>query len=139
VYDAIFEATASGATTLGDIRGFEPEKLRTAMLRMLIAERAIPMRERVAAAKPDPSARYAVPSVYNRMMLRRLASDTPLVMVSERAGTAFPTSAIEGLAIRALTEAEPGAREAWLRDFAGKHVLRLAVGDEVIETRDEQE
>ncbi|HEY8074496.1 MAG TPA: class I SAM-dependent methyltransferase [Labilithrix sp.] len=139
IYDAIFDATAHGAKTLADIEGFERDKLRTAMLRMLVAERAIPMQERIAPAKPDPNARFAIASDYNRMMLRRLGSETPLVMISERAGTAFTTSAIEGLALRALTEAEPGAREAWLRDFAGKHVLRLAVGDKVVESREEQE
>ncbi len=139
IYDAIFEATSHGAKPLSAIEGFEREKLRTAMLRMLVAERATPMCERVAPEAAKRDARFTVPNVYNRMMLRRLASDTPLVMVSERAGTAFATSAIEGLAIRALTEAEPGAREAWLRDFAGKHVLRLAVGERVVESREEQE
>ena len=143
VFDAIFEATASGAKTLveiaRDVGGSPIDKLRAAMLRVLVAERAIPMQKSLAGANADADAEYVVPSTYNQMMLRRLSGEGPLVMASEPAGTAFATSAIEGLALRALTEAKPGAREAWIRDFVGKHVLRLAVGERVIDARDEQE
>jgi SAM-dependent methyltransferase len=138
-FDAIFAATERGATRLGDIDGAPADALRAAIKKLLVAERAMPMQEPTRLAAPDPACAYAVPSAYNQMMLRRLPGEAPLVLASVPAGTAFPTSAIEGLAIRALAEAAPGAGEAWVRDFVGKHVLRFAIGDRVVEGRDEQE
>jgi hypothetical protein len=81
---------------------------------------------------------FRIPSVYNQMMLRRLSSDTPIVMTSTVAGTAFPISALDGLALRVFTEVAPPERESWIRDFVGKNVLRLAVGDHVVEDQADQ-
>ena len=146
-YDALFTAIAEGATTLEvlaqrpELEAIGPVKLRAALSRLLIADRVIPMQRPALAARgvaDRDGARFCVPSVYNQMMLRRLSGDAPIVMASTVAGTAFPISALDGLAIRVFTEAAAEGREQWIRDFVGKHVLRLAVGERVIEDQAEQ-
>lgn len=147
IYDALFAALAEGATTLSvlaerpELGALGSDKLRAALSRLIIANWVIPM-QRPALAEPGTAVadavRFCVPSVYNQMMLRRLSGDAPLVMTSTVAGTAFPISALDGLAIRVFTEAAAGGREEWIRGFVGKHVLRLAVGDRVIEDQTEQ-
>ena len=72
------------------------------------------------------------------MMLRRATSDVPLVVASTVAGTAFPISALDALAMRALTEARAGSLEDWVRDFVGRSVLRVRIGERVLEDRAEQ-
>jgi hypothetical protein len=74
-------------------------------------------------------------------MLRRLSSETPLVLAAPAAGTALPTAALEGLAMRVLVEAEPtpAAREAGVKAFVGRSVVRLVDGDRVIADPAEQE
>jgi hypothetical protein len=90
---------------------------------------------RAAAAAPD--ARYAMPSVYNQMMLRKLASDTPLLMTSERAGTALPLSAVDVLALRVLTEVAPQDRSRFIHDYVARNVVRLRIGGKVLEEQGE--
>jgi hypothetical protein len=76
---------------------------------------------------------FSVPSVYNQTMLRRLSSETPIVMASTVAGTAFPISALEGLAIRIFTEVAPPMREAWVDDLVRRSVLRIRIGERVLD------
>jgi hypothetical protein len=56
-------------------------------------------------------------------------------MVSTVAGTAFPLSALEGMAIRVITEAAPAEQGAWVDDLVGRSVLRIRVGDRVLDDR----
>ena len=145
VYDAIFAALADGTVTIPelagrpDLAGTSREELRKSIVRLLVAERIAPRSAPSRAVVASPDGRFTVPSVYNQMMLRRLSSDLPVVMTSTLAGTAFPISALEGLAIRAFTEAPPEGRAAWVRDFVGKRVLRIRVDDRVVADEDEQE
>lgn len=144
VFEPLFAAIASSATSFAELAerpalaAFGVDKLRAALLRLVLCDTAIPMqaRGRVPAAVEDVA--FRIPSVYNQMMLRRLSSDTPIVMASTVAGTAFPISALDGLALRVFTEVTPPGREAWIRDFVGKNVVRLAVGGKVVEDRSEQ-
>lgn len=144
IFEPLFAAIAGGATTLAalaersELAGFGIEKLRAALLRLLISESAIPMQAPGQAASAIADGIFRVPSVYNQMMLRRLSSDTPIVMTSTVAGTAFPISALDGLALRVFTEVAPPKHEEWIRDFVGKNVLRLAVGDRVVEDQADQ-
>lgn len=139
IFEALFAAIASGATTLAvladrpELAPFGLEKLRAALLRLVIGDSAIPM---LASGHPTTAVAdglFRIPSAYNQMMLRRLSSDTPIVMTSPVAGTAFPISTLDGLALRVFTEVAPPKRDEWIRDLVGKNVLRLAVGDRVIE------
>jgi SAM-dependent methyltransferase len=155
IYDALFSALAAGSATLevlasrmpassrgGGCRGAEPpdrSELRRAMTRLLVAGHAFPAR---TAAKPVPADAAArvltIPSPYNQMMLRRLSSETPFVLASSVAGTAFPVSALDGVAIRALTSVAEPERAKWIHDLVERSVMRLRVGDRVIEDRSEQ-
>jgi SAM-dependent methyltransferase len=143
-FDAIFTALGDGATTLGALAErpalaeLGSEKLRAAMLRLIVAERVAPLRAPTRTGSPDAERLFAIPSVYNQMMLRRLSGDTPIVMVSAVAGTAFSISALEGLAIRMLTEVVPADREQWIHDLVGRSVMRIRIGDRVIEDAAEQ-
>ena len=143
VFDAIFRALGEGTVTVPELAarpelaGVSRDELRKSIVRLLaadrIAPRSAPSRARAAATS------FCVPSVYNQMMLRRLSTETPIVMASPLAGTAFPISALEGLAIRVFTEVPADRREAWVRDFVGKRVLRVRVGERVVSNEDEQQ
>ncbi len=143
-FDALLEALGDGAATLAELAArpalarFGIEKLRTAMVRLVVGDLAMPLRERTRRADAKANAAYRVPSVYNQTMVRRLSSPTPLVFVSELAGQAFPVSSLDVLAVKVLTEAPPDGRDAWIRDLVGKNVLRLRVGERVYEKPDEQ-
>ena len=144
IFEALFTAVAKGATTLSalaerpELASFGLEKLRAALVRLVIADSAIPMQAPGRPTADIADGLFRIPSVYNQMMLRRLSSDTPIVMVSTVAGTAFPISTLDGLALRVFTEAAPPRRVEWIRDFVGKNVLRLAVGDRVFEDQADQ-
>jgi hypothetical protein len=142
--EVLFRALAARPATVREsateLEGVGQEALRAALLRLVVAEQVVPMREpaTAAAASADPDGLYVVPSVYNQTMLRRLAGEAPFVMVSEVAGTAFPMSALEGVAIRAVTEAAAADRAGWVEDLVGRSVLRIRVGDRVLDDRAEQ-
>jgi hypothetical protein len=72
------------------------------------------------------------------MMLKRLSTDTALVLVSGVAGTAFRSSALELLAIRVLTECRAEERDGWVDAFVEQHELRLAMNGKIIVERAEQ-
>jgi SAM-dependent methyltransferase len=144
-FDAIFTALADGATTLpalaerSELAGVGIEKLRAAMVRLILAEHAVPLRSPTRAVAPRADDTFSIPSVYNQTMLRRLSSETPIVLASSVAGTAFPVSALEGLAIRMLTEVAAPDREQWVRDLVGRNVLRIRIGDRVVEDAADQQ
>ena len=143
-FEALFSALAAGASTLTELAkrtelaAFGIERLRAAMMRLIVAEQVIPMRSPTRAVAPGEADRFRVPSVYNQMMLRRLSADAPIVMTSTVSGTAYPMSALEGLAIRVFTEVAPAEREQWVRDLVGRSVLRIRIGERVLEDHAEQ-
>jgi SAM-dependent methyltransferase len=121
-FDALFAALAEGTTTLpalaerADLAGVGIEKLRAAMVRLIVAEHVIPMREATRSVTANADDLFCVPSVYNQTMLRRLSTEAPIVMASTVAGMGVPISALEGLAIRMFTEVAPPDRERWVAD-----------------------
>jgi SAM-dependent methyltransferase len=141
---ALFAALAAAPTTLPalaarpELAGVGLEALRTALLRLVVAEQVVPMRAPLAVIAPGAHDLYRVPSIYNQTMLRRLSTDAPIVMVSTVAGTAFPMSALEGLAIRMMTEVARGERERWVEELVGRSVLRIRIGERVLEAPAEQ-
>jgi hypothetical protein len=136
---ALFGALAEAPATLPELvarpelAGIGLAALRSALLRLVVAEQVVPMRAPVPVTTPDAEDLYRVPSVYNQTMLRRLSTDAPIVMVSSVAGTAFPMSALEGLAIRMMTEVARDDRERWVDDLVGRSVLRIRIGERVLE------
>lgn len=145
LFEPLFAALREGAATIGQLRtarpelaGWPPDQVRAAVLRLLLAELVAPMQRATRAASVDPAGRFVVPLPYNQMMLRRLASDTPLVLASPASGSALRSSALEVLAMRVLTECRASERDAWVTDFVGRHELRLAVGGAIVADRSEQ-
>lgn len=147
-FDVVLAALAEGATSLpalaerAELEAVTLEALRAAMVRLAIADYAIPVRPMHAATRPatiGSDGQLCVPSVYNQMMLRRSATDTPILLASTVAGTAFPISALEALAIRVLTEAAPHGRERRVHDLVGRSVLRIRGRDGVLEDRADQQ
>ena len=116
-----------------ELAGLGLEKLRAAMLRLVVAEHVLPMRAPTRTIASHEDDRFALPSPYNQMMLRRLSGDTPIVLASTVAGTAFPISALEGLGLRVLTEVAAPDREKWIHDLVGRTVMRIRIGARVIE------
>lgn len=143
---AVFDALAAAPATLLELAarpglgGMGEERLRAALLRLVVAEQVIPMRapQRARLATAGGEDLYVVPSVYNQTMLRHLSTDAPIVMVSSVTGTAYPVSALEGLALRMMTEVPAAARRQWADELVGRSVLRIRVGDRVLEDREEQ-
>jgi hypothetical protein len=140
-FAALFAALAASPSTLpalaarAELAGLGLDALRAALLRLVVAEQVIPMREPGRPYVSGADDLHRVPSVYNQTMLRRLSTDAPIVMVSSVAGTAFPMSALEGLAIRMITEVAAPDREKWVEELVGRSVLRIRVGDRVLEDR----
>lgn len=137
--EALFERLLEGGSRLADLTLDAPMSTRRrAIVRLASVERVLPLLEAARTPRPSPDARYDVPLPHNQAMLRRLASGAPLVLASPRAGAGFPISALEALALRAVTEVEAAEREAWVESLVTRNVLRLRVGDRAIEGPEEQ-
>ena len=140
----VFAALAEGPATLRGLAarpalaGFGLDALRAALTRLVVAEQVVPMRAPAPRGATGAADLYDVPCVYNQTMLRRLSTDAPIVMASSVAGTAFPMSALEGLAIRMMTEVPAADRERWVDDLVGRSVLRIRIGDRLLEDRESQ-
>ncbi|AKU99744.1 Methyltransferase [Labilithrix luteola] len=144
IYQAVFDVVSSDASTLASLvrnpalAGFSPADSRDALLRLAATDQVLPMVRATRASPPNEAGRFAVPLPYNQMMLRRLSTNMPVIMASVPCGTAFPITPLEALAIRVITEVGEADREEWIRSFVGGRVLRLRVGERLVEDRDEQ-
>jgi len=145
MFEPLFAALGEGAATIEQLRasrpelaGWPPDQLRAALQRLVLAELVIPMQAATRAPAFDPERLFVIPLPYNQMMLRRISSELPLVLVSEAAGTGLRSSALEGLALRALTEVRGPERPGWVHDFVEKHELRLAIDGRLVADRAEQ-
>ncbi|MDF2697216.1 MAG: Methyltransferase [Labilithrix sp.] len=144
MFDAIFAALAEGTTTLAalasrrELAAVSREELRAALRRLILAEHAVPMCREARVVPASAEQRFTLPSVYNQMMLRRLSSEMPILMVSNIAGSAFAVSALEGLVIRMLTEVAAPERDRWIDELVGRSVLRIRIGDQVLAEPPEQ-
>lgn len=145
IFEALYGALARGAAPLPELvardtrlTGRSSEELRAALVRLLVVEHVVPWQSAGRAPEVHADDALYLPSAYNQMMIRRAASDLPLVLTSSVAGDAYPISALDALALRAMTEARGAAQEGWVRDFVGRSVLRLRVGERVVEDPAEQ-
>lgn len=138
---------AATAPELAELLGASLEAVRGAVRQLLVAERVIPMARRAPAARVRARAvdgdgatepRWEPSSSYDRAMLRGGSAERPIVLTSSLTGTGFPISAVDALALRVLLEVPVADREAWIADFVATRVLRLRVGERVIEDDAEQ-
>src|SRR5439155_14210499 len=117
LFDALLPALASGAATVADLARdpalapFGVERLRQAVLHLVIAGQASPML-RATRSAPAPAGPYRVPLAYNRAALERLSPDRPVVLASPVAGTGLPFAVIDAVVLRLLTEAPEAVRAA---------------------------
>jgi hypothetical protein len=132
-------ATARELAAEPELAPFGLDAIRDAVLRLALAEHATPMRP---GAPPPPEVgdgKLRVPLAYNRMILEQPPSNRhPIVLASPTTGAGLTLPMLQAVALRALTEAEPQDRPAWIRDFTGRVSLRLWVKDRAIEDREEQ-
>lgn len=143
IFATLYEALSLGGVTTANLATrpelavFGEGKIRAALMKLAVAEHVIPVRT-AAACPPVAGDFLELYADYNKMMLRRIGTDTPLVMVSPEAGTAYPISALEALAIRALTEVRPEGRSQWIRDLVARNVVRMRVADRTLTSESEQ-
>lgn len=137
--EALFEALLDGGSRLADLSlGASMPARRRAIVRLASVARVLPLLEAARSPAVDPTARFRVPLPFNQATLRKLTSGAPLVLASTRAGTGFAISALEALALRAITEVDGAGRDAWVEGLVARSVLRLRVGDRAIEGPDAQ-
>lgn len=104
------------------------------LLRLLLAERIVPVHGATLRFDPEGVDRYAVPLAYNRMVLARpYASDLPIVVASPVTGSAHRLGAVEAVALRLLTEIAPADREAFLAEHFGRPGIRMTKGERTID------
>lgn len=145
VFDALFEVLGEGAQTgrallaRPELAGFGAEKVRAALLRMVIGAHAAPMQAPTRTRSVDASRRLQVPLAYNRMVLRQpVASDSPIVLASPVAGTGISVPVLSAMAIRALTEANAAERPAWIEALIGGAHVKLQIGGRLVESGQER-
>lgn len=144
IYQAVFDVVARDAKTFAALSrdralsAFSPAELREALVRLVATEQVLPMMQETKATAPNEDGRFEIPLPYNQTMLRRLSPDMPVVMASTTCGTAFPISTLEALAMRVITEVDLAGRDEWIRRFVGGRVLRLRVGERLVDDREEQ-
>lgn len=129
-----FEGPAFEAaiTRLGEgaAAGLDPD----VVLRLLLAERILPVHGATMRFDPEGIEVYAVPSAYNRMVLaRQYAGDLPIVLASTVTGSVQRVTALEAVAIRLLSEVLPDARDAWIAQHFGAGGLKMSAGAFVID------
>jgi len=149
VFDALIPALAEGAATVPELcrrpalAGYGAEKIREALMRLVLGEQVLPMTRSApfaAVAGAGASAgRYRVPLAHNRMMLeQRLASANLIALASPLAGTGIALTTLQATALHLLTAVEPAERDAWLRAFVGSEALELHDGDRRVTDPDER-
>jgi SAM-dependent methyltransferase len=145
-YDALFAALAAGAATVKELAerpglaGLGASKVRSSLLRALLADYATPMLQSTRAVEtPAEHVRPRVLSDYNRSVLQRpLPSDSPLALASPVTGTGIAIDTLQAIAIRLLTEIPPEESHEWVRALVQKRVLRLDVANRAIEDEEQQ-
>lgn len=141
LYAALQEGQESLETlrsTRPELAGWPPDQLRAAILRLALSELVMPASHATKAVAVDAAARFTIPLTYNQMMVRKVASEVPLVLATVAGGTGMRSSALEVLAMRFLTETRGAEREARVGEFVGKHELRLAIDGKLVQDRADQ-
>ncbi|HEX3771014.1 MAG TPA: class I SAM-dependent methyltransferase [Polyangiaceae bacterium] len=130
LFDALIPAVSARAAPIDALAArpalasFGRDAIRHALLRLLMGKDVLPMPR--AAEEPSAALPSRVLSAFNRAVLAQpIASRTPVVLASPVAGTGVPLTPLHAVALRALTEAAPADRAAWLRGLVEAAPLRL--------------
>ena len=144
IFSGILDALGEGASTAADLAArpglarFGADAVRAAVVRLLVAEAIVPFTTRTRAL-PARDTTYTVPLAYNQAMLGRIGGEIPIVLASTVSAMAYPMPALEALALRVLVEAAPDARKEWISHLVTRSVLRIRVGERVLEEPAAQE
>jgi SAM-dependent methyltransferase len=163
VFGALFPALGEGAATASelalraDVVRFGAQRVRDAIQRLALGGQVLPMQAATRAREAPLSGLLRVPSAYNRWALKeglsrslrvtsrepqtsdRSPNESPVVVASSIAGTAFEVPLVEAVAMLLLTEVPPSERAEWVRSLAGREALRLFVSDRLVEDEEERE
>ena len=145
VYDVLIPALCERASTVSELlhrsalAGVSPEQLREALLYLLLADHAFPMREPSRPSGPADAGIHHFTLPYNRMVVKqRLTTKTPTVLAVPAAGAGLPITMIEAVCLRMVTEIPEKERPAWIRSFVARQPLKLFVHDKPVETAEDQ-
>lgn len=132
VFDSVIATLAARSSTVRELAAtpslapFGVEALRKAVLELLMGNDVIP----VSSSPETPAvtgSRYHVPLAFNRAILAQpLSPNHPIVLASPFAGTGVGISMLHAVLLRALTEASPDDRAAWMRAFVDANPLRVS-------------
>ena len=136
LFDALIERLADGdAATVPELARdpelaeYGEDAVRQSVLRLLLGDQVAPMR-----AGP-----HRVPWEYNRRILeQRLTTTDPVVLASPVAGTGVVVPTLQAVALRLVTGVDPADRDAWIRAFVARQPVRLTVGEQAVETQEDQ-
>jgi hypothetical protein len=123
IFDVLFPALQHGARTgralaeLPELTSFGIEKVRAALIRLLIGGHVFPVL-RSTECKPAPK-RLRVALPFNRVALQQ-PSGSGYALASPVTGAAVTLSGREAISLRALTEVPVAERKAWLRTHCEK-------------------
>jgi SAM-dependent methyltransferase len=131
LFDALIATLASEPATVPELARtpaltpFGLDAVRRAVLALLMGSDVVPL-----TSSPSPRSatgtRYRLPSAFNRAILAQpLTQHLPVVLASPVAGTGIATPMLDAVLLRALTEARPDERAAWLRAFVEVNPLRV--------------
>jgi SAM-dependent methyltransferase len=131
LFDALITTLASRSSTVQELALTPPlatfgvDAIRQAVLELLMGSDVIPV-SRSAKTLSVTGLSYHIPSAFNRAILTQaLAPNHAIVLASPMAGTGVRISMLHAVLLRALTEAGPADRAAWIRAFVDANPLRI--------------
>lgn len=120
---------------------FGVDAIRQAVLQLLMGNDVIPMPVipmHFGPTTPQSTDSHHIPSAFNRAILAQpLTRRHPIVLASPVAGTGVRTTMLDAVLLRALTEARPDARAAWIRAFVDANPLRVWDHGQTLNSKDD--
>ncbi|HTV22022.1 MAG TPA: methyltransferase regulatory domain-containing protein, partial [Polyangiaceae bacterium] len=143
LFDAVIATLAARSSTVEQLAtapalaSFGADAIRQAVLQLLMGNHVIPMHSAPATPQSTGS-RHHIPSAFNRAILTQpLSRKHPIVLASPVAGTGVSTPMLDAVLLRALTEAHPNERPAWIRAFVDANPLRISDHGRTLNAKDD--
>jgi len=143
LFDAVIETLAARSSTVQELATTPPlapfgiDAIRQAVLQLLMGPDVIPVSS--SSETPDVAGSlFQIPSAFNRAILAQpLSPNHPIVLASPVAGTGLSISMLHAVLLRAVTEARPEHRAAWLRTFVVANPLRVWEHGQALNAKDD--
>jgi ubiquinone/menaquinone biosynthesis C-methylase UbiE len=144
VFEALFPALEEGASTVArllarpDVARFGAPRVREAIQKLALGGQVSPMQAETRAGAAPREGMFRVPSAFNAWALAEgLSRESPVVLASTVAGTAFEVPLVEAVAMVALTQVVPSQRKEWVSTLASRESFRLFVSGRRVEGTEE--